>query len=228
VTVDEDGVAVEGMGQHGRVLHDLARQPILGLRQPLLVGRGGELGDRRQRDSAGSGEALEQRAEADVVVEVGVGDVDRRQPLTGGLDGLGEALDVCRCVQRVDEDRFGRAGDDRRGCGRERATDRDLDGRSNDDLQLERFGGIRHGCGSLRVGRCGPGSDDGGRRAGRDRPRTLSKCRVVSLASPPGIRSLIGQDRDQRELRGVRAVDEVRNRPYPRSLPSCKRLPSWQ
>jgi hypothetical protein len=137
VAVEDDRLAVQRVGQH-RAVQGLAREPLLGQLTRRLVGGASRLDDRRQRHRARVGEALQQRLEAEVVVEVGMGDVDRRQLLAGGFDAVAEPLDVIGQEQRVDEHRLRGAAEDRCGGRRELPADRHVDHRADHDLQVDR------------------------------------------------------------------------------------------
>src|SRR6202012_1020838 len=71
-----------------------------------------------QRHASRFGESLEQRSQAQVVIGVRMGDVDRRQLFADAFDQIAEITNVGLEVLRIDQDRLGRATDD--GGGRRR------------------------------------------------------------------------------------------------------------
>jgi hypothetical protein len=117
VALHVDDIAINGIGNH-RVLRNLAgkrRLPevqVTGADLPLRRGDDGRSGDR-----SGVGKCTEDHAEAEEVIAVAMGEVDRREILPGRPDPVHNPPAVFGDEASVDQDRVTLAGDQRsRGC----------------------------------------------------------------------------------------------------------------
>jgi len=117
VAFQVDHVAVEGTG-HDRVLGNLPWED----RVPELHHIRGELppcvgNDGRRGEGPGVGEGVEDRIQAKEMIAVPVGDVDRREVLSGGADPVDDPPRVLGSEDGVDEDCVTVAADQGdRGC----------------------------------------------------------------------------------------------------------------
>src|SRR5207253_6316309 len=102
------------LGHHGRLgeLAREARRPILALLVELHLPSSASY-NLRSRVPASLGEVLEKAREAEPMVRVAMGDVDTRDLLAEALRPGGDLVRVLEGQKGVDEDPFGRPGDQR-------------------------------------------------------------------------------------------------------------------
>ena len=136
LAVDGDGVALEWFRDDG-VVERVAAESLGPLDPGGLVAGCDVGGDRGKRDRAGLRELVEEAFEPEVVVGVGVGDVDRGQRPGGRRDASCQLGDVALCVLGVDEDRLGGAEHERRGGRRELAAVGQVAHRAGVDVELQ-------------------------------------------------------------------------------------------